>query len=1325
MKPWLLLAGCLCSVSPGTPAIAVERPQLSITNANGDFTLSWPESGADWFLEESPQPQSQGSWRLLTPDLYPLVGAVRTVCIAGGEGTRFYRLRRLGSTAPELSGSWGLDEPAGDVPDDAAGSGASLSLSNVMWSGGRVGRGGLRFNGAGINAGGSRSWVSNQNNRVLQPAGLAMSVSFWLNPDAVTPGWSGLAGNDTTGTNGWQVALHSPGPGTNHFIFSGKGPGSWLSVTGQALLLPGQWHQLTVTHDGAGGSIYMDGTLLARGVGGLPVHDGPIYFGGGVGNYDSFLGRMDNLRTYTNWLTAEQVSLVGDWSFSESNGVLCADSSVHGHHGILSEATAWAPGRENSGVDLKVGQLILRNDDLTLLPPSGGSFSLSFWLRPGALAGTNGLMSCGGWQLTAETTGSNQVQLSWKSTNQGGTLNLLAPTPFTNGAWMKLDLTYNGGIASVYVNGRKARSDSGGIRGSAAPLVVGAVPNTSNFDGAIDGLKIYSRERQAHEIGPVAETIWETVLLNRSTNLLLRGFGPADRSLTYTIVPTVTPTNGTVTQAPGSSLITFTAGARKGPDAFAYTVSDGVFTSDPTLVVMSVVEPHWLTTNGGSNAPLDGSSPSSAWAAGTADALDAIWHTNNYYDCFFYAPGTYQSRGWRYLERSTANTGCKHIGAGLNQTTLRLVDISSTWGEEVFFSPAHGSVVCDDFEVHQMHLDCNATNLPKYIRGEPHWIRIPLASPAQVNAVTLRWGGGVVYGSFVWPVGRAQELTLWARRSGTNTFVTNYTGSISGEQVSTIQVGAEADELLLHLDLRAAGVDFYSLAEIEISGASASLPTATIAGGGLSRLNSSHSIINAVDDDPGSAWASGSEAQVEVGLPLTGAPISQVNLIWNCRTLPGLGRLGPAAQMQVRAWNDIAGQFEDVPFVRHGRMAGGAETITFGDGQSTNSVQTSRLLLVLTAREAGVDFYSIRHVTAQNGQAPVEFVLPSSYSHYPGSYSLLRAFDGDSATQWASGTRGMVGAINVPGSNLKFTQLKITGFGTTAGRECFVLGTFYQGAPQQPVHLGNVLVEDCLFSDPAPYNPDALSTVVVIPLAPHTLTNAVVRRCTVTGMRNHFHTAQGIQATRTEHCLVEDCHIGSYYEPTPTDNYGYVLIQSNRFINVTHGLYVGSRADSKLDSFTLMHNEFVLSGLVGTALAVCDTCNPGPSGTITNLTMLNNVIRYADWASRMSASDGGLSYTDMRHAVFGNNVITLGTANSFRVRQCPVGIIYSPGITEDCDNPGPFPPGPVTYPACVDELLPGYRRAWFGNRDLSGNLIGVRILRYSTDGPATGQQWPD
>src|SRR5262249_39623199 len=151
---------------------------------------------------------------------------------------------------------------------------------------------------------------------------------------------------------------------------------------------------------------------------------------------------------------------------------------------------------------------------------------------------------------------------------------------------------------------------------------------------------------------------------NTATNLTLQGFGPSGKALIYTIADTITPTNGTISHDLGSAIVTYSAGTNNGPDAFTYTVSDGDFTTPPTIVTLSVVTPHWLSPSGGTVQPLDGSTPDQAWLAGPSEALDAIWHTNNNYDCFFYAPGEYQTTGWKNDQRGTANPGCKHVGSG-------------------------------------------------------------------------------------------------------------------------------------------------------------------------------------------------------------------------------------------------------------------------------------------------------------------------------------------------------------------------------------------------------------------------------------------------------------------------------------------------------------------------------------------------------------------------------------------------------------------------------------------------------------------------------------
>ena len=102
---------------------------------------------------------------------------------------------------------------------------------------------------------------------------------------------------------------------------------------------------------------------------------------------------------------------------------------------------------------------------------------------------------------------------------------------------------------------------------------------------------------------------------------------------------------------------------------------------------------------------------------------------------------------------------------------------------------------------------------------------------------------------------------------------------------------------------------------------------------------------------------------------------------------------------------------------------------------------------------------------------------------------------------------------------------------------------------------------------------------------------------------------------------------------------------------------------------------------------------------------------------------GGILHSDFHHAVIGNNVIMLGTGNDLRVRECPTYAAPLPGPTEDC-NQVSTPPTPVTPLPCLDTLPPGYRRAWFNNRSLTGNLLNVRVLDNGLNRQATQQQWP-
>jgi hypothetical protein len=1317
-----LLAGFLA-----VPLGLLAQPRLTVTNDPGGILLAWPAAATNWLLERTASPHRPVQWTVVSRSEVTSGAGVASHRVPTPAGSAFFRLRQGGkSISPalevqDLFAAWALDEGEGDVAFPLGDADALLWLHQVNWVPGRLGASALAFNGGPAAGTGSRARLDLAARRLLPAVGAPFSVSFWLNPDGLTNGWQGLVGTALTASNGWQLALHNSGPGTNLLVLAGAGPDGWWSTTGRTLLLPGQWRHVTITHDGTAGCLHLDSRPLACGTGRIRPAEGPLWFGGGVGDHPSFHGRLDALRLYTNALTAQRLALVGEWRFDEGAGDRAADSGLLGRTASGLGAAAWAPGRRGSGLDLGAGPVVIANADGDLLPLNSGPFSLSFWLRPHALPlGRGELMRCddaqGGWQLAVETDAAAQTWLRWTATN-GGTLDLPAPLPLPPGLWTKVDLTFSGASATVYANGTRVLAAQGAIRGRGAPLQLGAGGGEVSFNGVLDELQIYSHERAPAEIGPVAETQWETALLNSATNLVLAGSGPAGKPLTFTILTNPVPTRGTLSHVAGAGVVTYHAGAQKGPDAFAYTVSDGEFTSPPATVVVSVVHPHWLAPGGGTEFPLDGTSPARAWLAGSAAALDAIWRTNNYHDAFFYAPGVYETTGFKAGLRSSANPGCKHYGSGAegpDATTLRLVNTWEAWSEGTIFAGVSGAQVNDGFEAHHLALDCNAVNNPKYVCGETVWLRFPLTRTARVDTVTLHW------------TARPAQFSVCARTPTNGGFTTNCFSLASSSYDDVVAVGAVADEIRIQLECRPTGQDFYGLKEIEANGGEFCRATATVPGGGNSLLDVEHSIAAAVDSSTATAWASGVEAQVQLTFPFAaGTAISQLTLNWNCQTLSSYGWLGPAAEFLVLARDDGSGQLNPVPVVRHGRAASGLETVTFGTTTQTNPVITSQLAILLTAREPGVVRYSLRDVAAYLGSARVAMRLPSGLNSLSTSTSPLRACDGNLDTVWVSGTQGMVGAVDIRGSNLKFTHLRVTGFGTKQQRECF---PFYIYAPASLPVASNVLVSDCVFTDPAPWNPDGLTVVAVLGQGTGRLRNAVVRRCTVAGMRPHFANSKAFTAARVEDCVVNDCDIGVYFEPEKgiVESLGPVLVRSNQFLRVNSGVYLLMHAGTVFDSLTCLGNEVVFAGLGyrGWGFAACDTCATGPSGTITNFTVLNNCIRYADWVARPSGVDNGVHHSDIQHAVFGNNLLVMGHANALRVRPWPSGLIPAPRAAEDCDHPNTTPPGNPTYPPSLDVLPSGYRRAWFENRDLFGTLLPVRQYQSGSDRVAAQQQWP-
>jgi hypothetical protein len=105
-----------------------------------------------------------------------------------------------------------------------------------------------------------------------------------------------------------------------------------------------------------------------------------------------------------------------------------------------------------------------------------------------------------------------------------------------------------------------------------------------------------------------------------------------------------------------------------------------------------------------------------AFDASSAAKYNAILERFREDTNFFYAPGIYETTGWYYRIRQTANPHCHHFGAGTDRTVIRLVGTSQANEDGVIFA-ADYDATADGFELHDLTLDCNGSGNPKFRDG--------------------------------------------------------------------------------------------------------------------------------------------------------------------------------------------------------------------------------------------------------------------------------------------------------------------------------------------------------------------------------------------------------------------------------------------------------------------------------------------------------------------------------------------------------------------------------------------------------------------------------
>ena len=113
----------------------------------------------------------------------------------------------------------------------------------------------------------------------------------------------------------------------------------------------------------------------------------------------------------------------------------------------------------------------------------------------------------------------------------------------------------------------------------------------------------------------------------------------------------------------------------------------------------------WLTeTVSVDNAStIASSSQAHPFYAGDYNSFSQILYTNPV-TTFHYAPGTYQVIANRNASGNTANNNCIHLGSGVGATIIQQVPGPVVSGGFLFYGSANG------FEIHDLTIDCNATN---------------------------------------------------------------------------------------------------------------------------------------------------------------------------------------------------------------------------------------------------------------------------------------------------------------------------------------------------------------------------------------------------------------------------------------------------------------------------------------------------------------------------------------------------------------------------------------------------------------------------------------
>ena len=227
---------------------------------------------------------------------------------------------------------------------------------------------------------------------------------------------------------------------------------------------------------------------------------------------------------------------------------------------------------------------------------------------------------------------------------------------------------------------------------------------------------------------------------------------------------------------------------------------------------------------------------------------------------------------------------------------------------------------------------------------------------------------------------------------------------------------------------------------------------------------------------------------------------------------------------------------------------------------------------------------------------------------------------------------GAVGAINVIGNNLLFSNLKVEHFGTgKRGVECFPIFCDAR-AGHDFDQFENVRLENSMFTDPASGNKDGLSCVVIGASTNARVDGAIVS-CRFIHLKSDFSYSHAFGAPLCEGNEVIGCDTGFYLEPAHRQ-FGTSIVRKNRFHDVNTAVMVNWHPTGGLNTIEFEDNDVVLEVRpqpISVALTVDDSgLKPGDQRpTIAKVIFRKNRISVAEPSKEQVARADGLHLVSM------------------------------------------------------------------------------------------------